>query len=91
MEGIRFEGFTGVFAGDDGQGASAGQINGEGSEKNDEGDEAGLDMDGVEKEAGEGFVDDVNGGEDEEAGFDEGGEILEFAVAIGVALISGLV
>ena len=36
-------------------------------------------------------IDDVDGGEDEQAGFDEGGEIFEFAVAVWVALVGGLI
>jgi len=39
----------------------------------------------------EGFVDDVDGGENEQAGFDEGGEIFELAVAVGMAFVRGLV
>ncbi len=43
----------------------------------------------MKKEALEGFINDVDGSEDQEAGLDEGGEIFEFAVAVRMALVGG--
>src|SRR5258708_34915998 len=48
-------------------------------------------MDRVKKEPVEGFVDDVDSGEDKEPGFDERREIFKFAVAVWVAFVSRLV
>lgn len=91
MEGVCFEGFAGMFCGDFVEGPSAGQVNGQRDEQHKDGGEAGLDVDGMKEEPVEGLVNDVEGGEDEEAGFDEGGEVFEFAVAVRVAGVSGLV
>ncbi len=44
-------------------------------------------MDRAEKEAIKGFVNDVNGSEDKQPGFDERGEIFKLAVAVRVALV----
>jgi hypothetical protein len=91
VKSVGFERFAGVFFGDGTEGAGASEINGKSEEEDEDGEEAGLDVHGVEEEAREGFVDDVDGGEDEQAGLDKGGEIFEFAVAVRVALVGGLV
>ena len=91
MKRVGFECFAGMTPGDGVERARAGEINGESDEKNEDGGEGGLNVDGVEEEAIEGFIDDVDGGEEEQAGFDEGGEIFKFAVAVGVALVGRLI
>ena len=45
----------------------------------------------VEEEAVDGLVDDPDGGGKHEAGFDEGGERLDFAVAVVVVVVGGAV
>ena len=52
---------------------------------------AGGNVHGLEEQTLEGFIDDVEGGEYQQPGLDEGGEIFEFAVAIGMALVGRLV
>src|SRR5260221_7212483 len=91
VQGVGFKSFAGVALGDDIQGVGAGHVDREGDEKDDDGSDGGLNVDGVEKEAMEGLVDDIDGGENEQAGFNEGGKIFEFAMAVGVALVRGLV
>jgi hypothetical protein len=88
MQCVGFEGFARVALGDDIERAGPGHINREGHEQDQDGSDARLNMDGMEKKAMEGFVDDVNRREDEQAGFDKCGEILKLAVAVGVALVS---
>src|SRR5215472_1497098 len=91
MECIGFKSFAVVAPGDFVEGSGAREINGKRGEKNQESKEVRLDVHRVEKQPLKGFKDDVNGGEDKQAGFDEGGEIFKFAVAVGVALVGGLV
>ncbi len=91
VEGVGFEGFAGVALGDRVECTRPRQINGEGDKKNEDGDEAGLNVNAVKEEAVESFVNDVDGGEDEQAGFDECGEIFKFTVAVGMALVGGLI
>ena len=91
MQGVGFEGFARVALGDDIQRAGAGHVNGEGEEKNQDGGDAWLNMDGAKEKAIESFVNDVNGGEDEQTRFNECRKIFELAVAVGVALVGWLI
>ena len=56
-----------------------------------EGDGSGLDFYVVEEQALDGLVDDDDARQKQETGFDEGGEILDFAVAVLVVGVGGLV
>ena len=49
-----------------------------------------LDLGRVEEDAVDGLVGDPDAGDDHEAGFDEGGEVLDLAVAVGVVFVGGL-
>jgi hypothetical protein len=89
VQRVSLEGFASIFLCDVSQPAGARQINGQSDEENDDRRDAGLNMYGVEEEAVEAFVDDEKRGEKKEAGFDKRGKILEFAVAVGMALIGG--
>ena len=48
-------------------------------------------MHGAEKEALEGFENNVKRGDQQKRGFDEGGEIFKLAVAVWMTLIGGLI
>ena len=58
---------------------------------NDESPDGGLDLDGMKEEALAGFVDDPDAGQQQQAGFEEGGEALDFAVAVLMIGVGGLV
>ena len=45
----------------------------------------------VEEQPLDGLVDDPDAGDDQEEGLDEGGEVLDLAVAVGVVLVGGTV
>ena len=45
----------------------------------------------MEEEPGEGFIDDVERRDNQEPGFEEGREVFKFAVAVGMALVGGLI
>ena len=53
--------------------------------------DAGLDVDVVKEKPLDGFVDDPDAGEQQQAGLEEGGEIFHFAVAVLVIGVGGLV
>src|SRR5258708_5218078 len=91
MQCVGFESFAGAPLDHGIHRGGPGHINRERDEENQDRGNARLDMDRVEKEPVEGFVDDVDSGQDEEPGFDERREIFKFAVAVWVAFVSRLV
>ncbi len=91
MERVGFQRFADVLFSHGIQGARASQIDSQRHREDKNGGNAGLNMHAMEKQAGKGFVDDVNGGENQQSGFDERGEIFEFAVSVGVTIVGGLV
>lgn len=91
MQGVCFESFADVLLSDFLEGASAVDVDQERDTKDQDGGEARLDVDGMEEEAGESLEDDVESGHDEQARLDKGGEVLEFAVPIGVTRVGRLV
>ena len=56
-----------------------------------EGGDRGLDIDAAKEEAEHGLVDDPGAGQQQQAGFDEGGKVFDFAVAVLVVGVGGLV
>jgi len=88
MEGVGFERFADVLTGHFVESAGAGKVDGESDEEHDDSGEAGLDVNGMKEEAVESLVNNVEGGENEKAGFQERGEIFEFAVAVGMTRVS---
>ena len=91
MECVRFERFADVLLCHFVESAGTGQVNGQSDAEDQNGGETGLNVDRMEEQAVKGLIDDVEGGDDEKSGFKEGGEIFEFAVAVGVARIRGLI
>ncbi len=91
MQRIGFEGFAFEFFCGVSQGAGASDIDGESDEEDQDGGDAGLNVDVMEEEAVKGFVDDVERGHHEQGGFDEGGKIFKLAVAVGMAFVGGLI
>jgi len=91
VESVGFEGLAVVLEGDASERAGAPGIDDDGERHDEEGGEAGFDFDAVKKEALDGFGDDPDTGEKEQSGFDEGGEIFEFAVSVLMVGVGGLV
>ena len=74
------------------EGAGAGEINHDGEGEDEEGPGAEGEREViVEDDAVDGLVDDPDGGGEHEAGFDEGGEGLNLAVAVVVVVVGGAV
>jgi len=91
MQSVGFDGFAVIFARNVAERFRAGDVDGKGYQQDDYGDHAGLDLHVVKKEAVEAFVNDEYRGDEEQRGFHEGGKILKFAVAVGMAFVGGLV
>ena len=91
MQCIGLERLAVVLGGDPAQRARAPEIHRHGDEHHDEGGDAGLDLDVMKEEAFSGFVDDPDAGEQQQAGLDEGGEVLHFAVPVLVIGVGRLV
>jgi hypothetical protein len=79
--------FLGYFA----ESAGSSEIDSKSGEKNQNGCDAGLNVNGVEKEAVEGFIDDVERRENEECGFHERRKVFEFTVTVKMAIVRGLI
>src|SRR4029077_16746842 len=82
MQRIGFQRVTGVFFGHTRESPRSRHVNRKGNQEHKDSGQAGLDVHAAEEEAREGFVNDVEGGEGEEAGFDEGGKVFEFSMAV---------
>ena len=65
-------------------------VDGDRGEQHGERPERELDLDWMEEDAVDGFVGDPEAGDDHQAGFHEGGEVLNLAVAVGVIFVGGL-
>src|ERR1700683_198801 len=84
MQGVGFQGFAGIFFRDTVQRAGANEINPHGKREDEDGSKAGTHFYGVKHEALNRLPDNVNGGEQQKGGFDEGGKTFHFAVAVQV-------
>ena len=91
MQGVRLERLAGVLFGHFVECPGACQVDAQSHEKDKDGRQAGLDMNGMKEQAGKGLVNNVQRGEEQEAGFNESGKILKFSVAVWMARISGLI
>ena len=91
MESVGFQRFADVLLRYFVEGTGAREVNGQGGAENQDGGETGLNVDGMKEQAIERFVDDVKGGDDEQAGFQEGGEVFKFAVTVRMARVGRLV
>ncbi len=91
VQRIGFERLAVVLGCDPAQGARSPEIHPHGDKHHDESGDAGLDVDVMEEEPLDGFVDDPDTGEQEQAGFEEGRKIFHFAVSVLVIGVGGLV
>jgi len=76
-----------MFLGNFIESTSPGEVYRQGDQEDKDGSETWLDVDGVEEEAGERLVNDVEGGEDEQTGLKESREVFEFAVTVGMTFV----
>ena len=86
MQRVGFHGFARDICARRGEGFGARDVDDQSYQQDENGDQARLDVHAVEKQPVEAFVDDEERGDDEQRGFHEGGKILEFAVAVGMAV-----
>jgi len=91
MQCIGFEGIARVFLGDLVQGASTSEVDAKCRAKNQNRGETRFDVHGMEKKPRERFIDNVERGEHQEACFQKSREVLELAVAVGMARVGGLI
>src|SRR5689334_12359429 len=89
MQGVRFESFARVFSGDVRELSRTRQVNAQSAQQNDDCGETRFNVHAVEEEPVERFINDVQGSDEKQAGFDKRGKVLELAVAVGVALVRG--
>ncbi len=81
-----------VLVGDAMEGAGAGEVDGDGEEKDEKGPDGEVEGEVlVEEDAADGLGDDPDAGGEHEDGFDEGGEAFDLAVAVVVVLVGGAV
>ena len=91
MQGVGFESLAFVFRGDAAEGARTPPVHSHGDQHHGECPDRRFDFDVAEKQAHDRFVDDPGAGQQKQAGFNEGGKIFDFAVAILVVGVGGLV
>ena len=91
MKRVGFERVALVALGHAGEAPRARPVDGHGQAQNQDGSDARANMGLGEEQAAEGFPDDVDGSEEQQAGLDECGEIFDFSVAVGVNLVGRLV
>src|SRR5258706_15085458 len=91
MERVGLQGIAGKFPGDVGKSASVRDINPKSKQQNDDGGDTRFDMYSAKEETAEGFVNNVQGREEQEASFDERRKILEFSVAVGMLFVGRLI
>ena len=91
MQGVGFESLAIVFGGDAAESAGAPPVDGHRDQHHGESPDRRLDFNVAEEQAHDRFVDHPDAGQQKQAGFDEGGEVLDLAVAILVVGVGGLV
>lgn len=91
MQSIRFECLAGEATRDARNGAGARGVNSHHNEQENDSEPAGTQVCAVEEQALESFPNNVKRGEEQEAGFDKGGEAFEFGMTVGVVGVGGLV
>ena len=81
----------GYFCGHAIQSARADEINSHAQRENQDRQQAGANVHGVEEQPLKRFPDDVHGGEQQQAGFDERGKTFHFPVAVEMIRVGGFV
>jgi hypothetical protein len=91
VKGVRGEGGAAGALSYSAQLAGAPVIDSDGSEQNENRPDGMMQHDALAEDALHGFPDDPRAADGHEAGLEEGGEVFEFAVTVGVAFVGGLV
>ena len=93
MKGIGFERLAVILGGDPAESARTPVVHAHGEEHHQEGGNAGLDVHflGMKEQPPDGFIDDGDTGQQQQAGFDKGRKIFYFAVPVLVIGIGRLV
>ena len=91
MQRVGFESLAFILGGDAAERAGTPPVDGHGNEHHGEGPDRGLDFDVAEEQAHDRFVDHPGAGQQKQAGFNEGGEVFDLAVAVLVVGVGGLV
>ena len=89
VERIGFERLRVVLAGDAVERAGAEVVDHDADRHHAERPQAGLDVDVFEEQAARGFPDNPGAGQEQQAGFNESGEVFDFAVAVLMIGVSG--
>src|SRR6202040_3464932 len=91
MQGIGFQRVTGVFFGHARESPRARHADRQGDKQDQKCGHTRLYVHAAEEEASESFVNNVEGGEGQEGGFDEGREVFELPMAVEMTLVCGLI
>ena len=91
MERVGLEGLTVILPGGPIEHPGTGDVHGDGDGHDQESPEAGVDLPGMDQEAPDGLINDPGAGDEQEDGLDEGREVLDLAVAVGVFVVGRLV
>ena len=92
VDGVGFEGFAARVGRDAAELARAGEVDGDGQNKRDEGPDGEFEGEVLaEDDAPDGFGENPDAGGEHEDGFDAGGEAFDLAMAVGVAGVGGTV
>ena len=91
MKRVGLEGLALVFFGGRGEHPGAADVDADGHGHDEKGPEAGVDVHRLEEEPDDGLVDDPGAGHKKQHGFDQGGEIFDLAVAVGMIVVRRLV
>ncbi len=91
MQCVGFESLAFVLGGDAAESAGTPPIDGHRDEHHGECPDGWFDLNAAEEQTHDRFVDDPDAGQQKQAGFDEGGEVLDLAVAILMVGVGGLV
>ena len=91
MERVGFQRFARVFSRNMLERARACDVDRQGHQQHQDRGDARLDMHAAKEEPVKCFINDVERGEEQQAGLDERGEVFEFAVTVGMAFIRRLV
>ena len=91
MERVGLEGLALVFFGGRGEHPGAADVDADGHGHDEKRPEAGVDVHRLEEDPDDGLVDDPGAGHEKQHGLDQGGEILDLAVAVGMIVVRRLV
>ncbi len=91
MQRIGFQSVTGIFLCHTRERPGPRDVNRQRNHKHKDRGHAGLDVHAAEEQSREGLVNNVEGGERQQSGFDEGREILELPMTVEMTFIGGLI